>query len=81
LPPIKLADVIVDGHCWPVLSQHGLTEWLSFAEGNGPESCPLCGKGKPADAAEQIKVRSFIHPSARLSVWLSCGLMGWQTSG
>jgi len=53
---VEGSDVIVAGHSWPMLRQHGAAKRFDFAEGDGLKSAAAFkAEAKPAYAAEQIK--------------------------
>ena len=60
--PGEGSHVVMDWHVGPVLPQDALAIGIALAEGDRLESGPPCGKGKAADAAEQVNVCPFfIH--------------------
>jgi hypothetical protein len=76
----EFADVMVAGHLWPVFRQHAAGKVFDFAEGDGLETArAFKAKGKPADAAEQVKEAQLAHlhsPAAKRITHQSATLIG-----
>jgi hypothetical protein len=52
---VNCADVFEAGDVGPVLSEHGATELVSLAEGDGAHSCSFESEAETADAAEEVE--------------------------
>ena len=58
--PIKVEDVIEGRDSGEVFCEDSLGIGISLAEGNGLESCPLCGKRESSDSGEEVEMRGSL---------------------